>query len=131
MITEVKPMITGIRDVYYNVSDMKQAVSFYRDILGIAPDFEDRYWTSFSFGDIKLGLHWTEGKPVPKVPRDSHGAHAGATVTFQVNDVHKVFEELRRRGVNFLSGVEEAPWGDLAVFEDLDGNVLKIMRPKR
>jgi catechol 2,3-dioxygenase-like lactoylglutathione lyase family enzyme len=123
-------MITGIQDIYYNVLDMKRAVAFYRDVLGLQLEREDGYWTSFDLGGAKLGLHWTGGNPVPHVPRDDHGAHAGATLTLHVSDAHKVYEELRQKGVTFLSGVHELPWGDVAVFEDPDGNVLKIMRPR-
>lgn len=123
-------MITGIQDVYYNVADMKRAVAFYRDVLGSAPAYESTHWTSFRVGSGTFALHWTEGSPVPPVPRDPHGPHAGATVTLRVEDCHKAFEALKRRGVKFLSGVEEQPWGDLATFEDPDGNVLKLMQPK-
>lgn len=120
-------MIVAIQDVYYNVENMDRAVKFYRDILGLKVVDSNPYWTSLEIGGMRMGLHWTEGGPVPAVPRDDHGAHAGGTVTFRCEEIEKTHDALRSRGVKFLSGVTSNPWGKLAVFEDPDGNVLKLM----
>lgn len=121
-------MITGIQDVYYNVQDMDRALRFYRDVLGLRVVDTHPYWTSLDVGGARMGLHWTEGVPVPAVPRDDHGAHAGGVVTFKVADIAKAHDSLKEGGVKFLSGVTRNPWGALAVFEDPDGNVLKLMQ---
>lgn len=122
-------MITTIQDVYYNVADMERAIRFYRDILGLTVLSTNPHWTALAVGDARLGLHWTEnGAPVPPIPRDSHGAHAGATVTFKTDDIDKTYADLVNAGVKFLSPVTRNPWGALAVFEDPDGNVLKLMQ---
>ena len=121
-------MILGIQDVYYNVQDMDRAVRFYRDVLGLTVLATNPYWTSLDVGGQRFGLHWSEGGPIPPVPRDDHGAHAGATVTFKVADVAAAHAKLTAAGVKFLSGVTKNPWGTLAVFEDPDGNVLKLMQ---
>lgn len=121
-------VITGLQDVYYNVSDMARAVTFYRDVLGLELVEAGEYWSSFRVGDASLGLHWTEGPPVPPVPRDSHGAHAGGTLTFATDDIDASLTTLRDRSVRILGTLNE-PWGRLVVFEDPDGNVLKIMAP--
>jgi catechol 2,3-dioxygenase-like lactoylglutathione lyase family enzyme len=34
-------MISGVQDVYYNVSDMKRAVAFYTGVLGLKVLFGD------------------------------------------------------------------------------------------
>ena len=121
-------MITGIQDVYYNVQDMDRAVRFYRDQLGLRVVDTSPHWTSLDVGGARLGLHWTEGQPVPPIPRDAHGAHAGGVVTFKVTDIEKAQATLQLAGVKFLAGVTRNPWGSLAVFEDPDGNVLKLMQ---
>jgi predicted enzyme related to lactoylglutathione lyase len=122
-------MITGVRDVYYNVQDMNRAVGFYRDVLGVRVVDESPHWASLDIGGVRVGLHWTGGGPVPRIPRDEHGAHAGATVTLEVRDVDAVAAAMKARGVNVLGPVTHNPWGSLAVFEDPDGNVLKLMQP--
>jgi catechol 2,3-dioxygenase-like lactoylglutathione lyase family enzyme len=39
------------------VSDMKQAVSFYRDVMGLPLKFESPGWTEFATGGATLALH--------------------------------------------------------------------------
>lgn len=42
------------------VSDMKRAVSFYRDVMGLALRFESPGWTEFATDGATLALHTTE-----------------------------------------------------------------------
>jgi predicted enzyme related to lactoylglutathione lyase len=110
---------------------MVRAVGFYRDLLGLSVLDQNSYFTALDLGGVRLGLHWTGGPSVPPIPRDQHGAHAGATVTLKVDDVRAEVDRLSRSGVQFLAPVADHPWGSLAVFVDPDGNVLKLMQPPR
>lgn len=121
-------MITGIQDVYYNVSDMDRAIEFYDRALGLKTAERDPYFTALEVDGLRLGLHATGGRPVPRVDRDAHGAHAGATITFRVDDLDAARERLEQGGVEIL-GASDNPWGRILVFEDPDGNVLKLMEP--
>lgn len=121
-------MIQGVKDVYYNVSNMQSAVAFYRDGLGMKVTHSDEFWTSLDCGGVTIGLHGTEGEAVPEVPRDSHGAHAGATLTLMSTDIAEDRKMLEGAGAKIL-GEADAPWGHMLVFEDPDGNVLKLMKP--
>ena len=122
-------MIQGIQDVYYNVKDMERAVNFYTEVLGMKLVHKDKYWSSLECGGVGIGLHWTEDNDIPHVPRDSHGAHAGATLTLKSTDIPQDKEFLEKADTKIL-GETDAPWGHMLVFEDLDGNVLKLMKPK-
>jgi lactoylglutathione lyase len=42
------------------VSDMKRAVAFYRDVLGLPLRFESPGWTEFETGGATLALHASE-----------------------------------------------------------------------
>jgi catechol 2,3-dioxygenase-like lactoylglutathione lyase family enzyme len=66
-------MILGVRDVYYLVTDMKKAITFYRDVLGLRLVEESVGWSAFDVGGVRLGLH----------ERDP-GTPYGAVVTFEV-----------------------------------------------
>jgi len=57
-----------------------------------------------------------------------HGALAGATMTLRVTDLSDWRERLIRGGATIL-GTSDNPWGRLLVFEELDGNVVKLMQP--
>lgn len=121
-------MITGVQDLYYNVQDMERAVAFYRDRLGMQAIEQSPYWSAMACGGLRIGLHWTGGDPVPAIPRDAHGAHAGATLTLRSDGIDGDERALRAGGVQILARLNEE-WGKLVVFTDPDGNVLKLMQP--
>lgn len=121
-------MILGVQDIYYNVSDMQKSVSFYRDLLQMKVTDENPYFTGLELSGLRIGLHWTEGQAVPEIPRDLHGAHAGATLTLRVSEIGDEYDRLKAAGVKLLGRIEAA-WGKVVVFEDPDGNVLKLMEP--
>lgn len=121
-------MITGYKDIYYNVTDMKRAVEFYR-ALGLNPVFQDEYWSTLILGNLTLGLHASDAGNIPLTIRNSHGQESGGTLTLQSDDVDADRKLLESLGAKIL-GEDDAPWGHMLVFEDLDGNVLKLMNPK-
>lgn len=122
-------MIKGIHDIYYNVKDMKRAVKFYSDILNMKVSYESEHWTSMDCEGTMIGLHWTGGDDVPKSPRDSHGAHSGGTLTLASDNVSEDRKILEEAGAIILGESDEA-WGHMLIFEDLDGNVLKLQKAK-
>jgi catechol-2,3-dioxygenase len=123
-------MIVGVQDVYYNVADMQRAVRFYTEVLGLELVESSSHWTSLSAGGVRVGLHWSGGSSVPITPRDAHGAYCGATLTLRTDDLAQDRRRLEAAGAPIL-GEQDAPWGQLLVFEDPDRNVLKLMKAKR
>lgn len=123
-------MITGVQDIYYNVSNMKRSIEFYTKALGMKLQFEDEGWTSLSCGGVQIGLHPTEaGEKIIRVDRDSHGVYGQATLTLKSDDVSADRKVIESHG-GIILGEDDAPWGHMLVFEDPDGNVLKLMNPK-
>jgi predicted enzyme related to lactoylglutathione lyase len=121
-------MIKGYRDFYYNVKDMNRAVEFYKNALQMQVEGEsDEYWTSMKIGNLHLGLHGTEGHEVPRTIRDSHGQEQGGTLTLASDNIKEDRARIEKHGGKILSESEQ-PWGHMLVFEDLDGNVLKLMK---
>jgi predicted enzyme related to lactoylglutathione lyase len=121
-------MIKGVRDFYYNVKDMNRAVKFYSEAFGMQKAFGDEYWTSMRLGNYNIGLHGTEGDEVPTTPRDAHGQNCGGTLTLESDDIAADRAQIEKAGGKILGDIEQ-PWGHMLVFEDVDGNVLKLMRP--
>lgn len=121
-------MITGIQDVYYSVTQPKRAIKFYTEGLGMKLMNESEHWIALDCHGVRIGLH-PEESAIPLVPRDSHGAHAGGTLTLRSNNVPEDRKRLEMLGAKILGEVDQ-PWGHMLVFEDLDGNVLKLMNPK-
>lgn len=122
-------MIKGYRDFYYNVTDMKRAQSFFEKALGMTAVYETEHWTTMNVGNLNLGLHWTEGQSIPQTPRDSHGQACGGTLTFHSDNIAEDKLQIEKYGGRIL-GEDDAPWGHMLVFEDLDGNVMKLMKAK-
>ncbi len=122
-------MIKGIHDFYYNVTDMSRAVKFYKEVLNMNISYESEHWTSMDCKGVMIGLHWTQGNEVPKTPRDSHGSHTGGTLTLKSDNVTEDKRILEKAGAKILGEMDEE-WGHMLIFEDLDGNVLKLQNAK-
>lgn len=122
-------MITDYQDFYYNVADMERAIRFYERALGLKRSHGNEYWASLTLGSLKLGLHWAEGEEIPRTPRDSHGQNCGGTLTLRSDDIPSDRKKIEAAGGKVLGEMDQ-PWGHMLIFEDLDGNVLKLMNPK-
>lgn len=114
-------MITGVRDVYYNAQDIKRALRFYRDLLGLRVVSESEDWCTLEIGGVRIGLESTDGEPVPQV------RGAGATLTLRSTDIRGDVERLREKGVRFLGNIGHYEWGSVVEFEDSEGNLLKLL----
>ncbi len=122
-------MIKGYKDFYYNVTDMNRAVQFYSEALGMTKTYGHEFWTTMTLANLSLGLHWTEGDSIPLTPRNSHGQTNGGTLTLQSDNIAEDRVRIEQAGGKIL-GEADQEWGHMLVFEDLDGNVLKLMNPK-
>ncbi len=120
-------MIKGIRSFHYNTKDMVRAVRFYTEGLGMTFDYAQPGWTALKFDGVQIGLHPED--EVPHISRDAHGAHAGGCLTLDSDDIPADRARLEAKGAKILGEHDEA-WGHMLVFEDPDGNVLKLMRAK-
>jgi predicted enzyme related to lactoylglutathione lyase len=98
-------------EVVVYARDMARATSFYRDVLGLEPDFESEHWTTFHTGACTLALHAGSEAPDP---------------TFQVADAAAERERLIAAGVE-VTEIRE-PVAGLRVFDarDPDGNRFSI-----
>ena|SRR5436190_3073288 len=94
-------------EVVVYVSDMARATAFYRETLGLEPDFESEHWTTFKTGACTLALHAGKEAPDP---------------TFLVADLDAERERLIAAGVE-VTEIRE-PAAGLRVFDarDPDGN---------
>lgn len=120
-------MIKGIRSFHSPVTNVDRAVKFYAEALGMALDYQQPGWTAMKFQGLQIGLH--PEKNIHFIPRDSHGAKAGGCLTLISNNIPEDRKLLESKGAKIL-GEENRLYGHMLVFEDPDGNVLKLMNPK-
>lgn len=113
-------MLKRVDNAHYWTKNMDAAVSFYRDVLGLAMTMragED--WAEFDVGGTIVAVHGI--RPGNSPPQ------AGATVVFEVQDIEETQRLMRNHGVVFEGDVREVPGaGRFASFRDPDGNILQI-----
>jgi predicted enzyme related to lactoylglutathione lyase len=120
-----------LEKVFYTsvlVSDQDKALDFYTNVLGLEKRVENptpdgpRFLTVGVEGDDFQLVLWpgTPGQAQPAMGRPP------ASITIETDDCRRTVEELKSRGVEFVSDVLEFPWGYVAQFQDPDGNRLQI-----
>jgi len=124
------------------VSNQEEALSFYRDKLGFrvhtdAMVGEDFRWLTVCAADQpdfeiilmepKAGMLMDEAAATQlRALIDKGILGAGA---FHTDDCRATYEELKGRGVVFLSEPTERPYGIEAVFKDNSGNWFSLTQP--
>jgi predicted enzyme related to lactoylglutathione lyase len=120
-----------LKNVYYTsvlVGDQDRALDFYTNVLGLEKRVENptpdglRFLTVGVEGDDFQLVLWpgTPGQAQPSM------GYPPPSVTIETDDCRKSVEELKSRGVEFVSDVLEFPWGYVAQFTDPDGNRLQL-----
>jgi predicted enzyme related to lactoylglutathione lyase len=94
-------------------ADMRRAVAFYRDAVGLAEVFISDFWSELRHGDAILALH---------------GGHDGARnptgLSFQYEDVLGKVEQLEKAGAKVLQAPIQREGEPilLAILRDPEGN---------
>jgi predicted enzyme related to lactoylglutathione lyase len=110
------------------VSDQDRALDFYTNVLGLEQRVENptpdgpRFLTVGVNGD-EFQLFLWPGTPGQAEP---YRGQPPASITIATDDIRKTVEDLKSRGVEFVSDVLEFPWGYVARFHDPDGNRLQL-----
>jgi catechol 2,3-dioxygenase-like lactoylglutathione lyase family enzyme len=102
------------------VTDMKRAIRFYVEVLGLElkANYGDHYAQVASPG-VMIGLH-------PMTKEDSQPGKSGSiSIGFGVESLAGGIADLKAKGVTFSRVVEDGPT-KLALFTDPDGNPLYL-----
>ena len=111
------------------VDDPLRARSFYEDVFGLAPIFEDGDSVAFRFESTIVNLLRTEAAGELIEPGVVAGAAAGSRfqLTVWVDDADAVCASLAERGVELLNGPIDRAWGmRTACFADPDGHLWEV-----
>jgi predicted enzyme related to lactoylglutathione lyase len=113
-----------VRIAYANVfvKNLGVATEFYRDKLGLQPEFssEEHGYASFAGGGIRLGI---------AVPGPEHGELVGrhTGIGLAVADLEVAHARMSSLGVRFVMPPTRQPWGGfMALISDPDGNVFHL-----
>ncbi|HUM07135.1 MAG TPA: VOC family protein [Terriglobales bacterium] len=114
--TSIKPHLS-FDAVFYYVTDMREAVSFYRDTLGLPLVSED-FVARFDLDGVLIEL-------VPVPPGSVVPGNGNARLCFAVRDLAETLDQLHARGVK-TTAIRIKRGGKLAFFRDPDGNELSL-----
>ncbi len=102
-------MIEKIENITFPVKDLKKAIAFYEEVLGLKKRDEWSNCATFNIGDMMLGLD-----------PESKGELG---IFMRVADVDKEHIALKQKGVQFTAEPKDQYWGGrTATFKDPDGN---------
>lgn len=125
--------ITGLDTVAIVVSDVKRAVAWYRDVLGLRVAYigpsEPNEDPAVQGSPDDPG-HWVEmGAPRPMTrvhlcePEDQHTEPGPTGITFLSDNIMGNYARLKAKGARFLNDPRKMEWGEwLCQFADPDGN---------
>ncbi len=102
-------------DPILRVEDMPAAVRYYVEVLG----FEQASWGDDNFTCV------TRDAAAIYLCKGDQG-HTGSWVWIGVEDVEKLYEELKANGAKIRQEPTNYPWALEIRVEDLDGNVLRM-----
>lgn len=118
--------ITGIGQIAVTVQDLKRAVTFYRDILGLRFFFETSGMAFFDCGGTRLMLSTS----------DKADSTYGSIIYYKTADIEGTAAGMRKAGVRFEAEprmIAKMPDHDLwmAFLRDSEGNLLALMSEVR
>jgi len=114
-------MIKRIWDITLTVKDLKKAVDFYENILGLQKKYEFKDYAGFDCGGVELGLKSWGGLEKPRKGEPG--------IDFLVDDVDETYRILKEKGVSFIEEPKDTLWGSRATaFRDPDGNIIQFVQ---
>lgn len=121
-----KTNIKSIDLAWILVNDLKKAVNFYTDIIGLKLLTLDEH-----YGWAELQGHEGGAKLGIAKSRKNQGMEPGqnACITLTVEDIQKAVAALKEKGAQCLGSIEEIPGHvKLQKVQDADGNQLQLVQ---
>jgi lactoylglutathione lyase len=110
--------------------DLAESTRFYRDTLEMPVLNKDATSCAFRFpGGVIINLVTLAAthELIDPAPVGEPGTPARMVLTLEVDDADAVYERLRGRGVEFLNGPMDRPWGPrTATFADPSGHCWEL-----
>lgn len=114
-------MFRKLAFVMYPAKDVARARKFYEETLGLSPGMigghDDKHWIEY---DLPEGGCFAITNATPNEPNRS----AGGMVAFEVEDITRLVDELKAKGVQFCADGIEGPACRMAICLDSEGNAI-------
>ena len=128
-------MITKMSHVLIWVKNQQEALEFYRDKLGFEVDTDETFGGGYRWLTMRIptqpGFEIILMEPTPGMMLDEESAKQLRSLldkgvlgggVFDADDIHKTYEELKARGVEFKGPPSTQSWGTATVMKDNSGS---------
>ena len=113
-------MIRGMHGMFYS-SEAAELRAFFRDKLGLKGTDVGEGWLIFNAPEADLGVH-----PID----DNEPASGTADISFYCDDIQGTVRDLKSKGVEFTSDVEDHGYGFVTHFKVPGGFTIQLYEPK-
>lgn len=113
-------MIKGVHTMFYS-SEAEALRAFLRDKLELKATDVGGGWLIFDLPEAELGCHPTDGVESPP--------SGTADISFYCEDVSKSVEELKERGVEFTSEIQDMGYGLVTSFRAPGNFNIQLYQP--
>jgi catechol 2,3-dioxygenase-like lactoylglutathione lyase family enzyme len=105
------------------VADIEHSIEFYTKKLGFSLDFR---YEDFYAGIVKDGhsIHLKSGAP----PRNGGKDNEDLDITFSVDDIERLYEEVLRASIDVVQPLRDMPYGREFYIADPDGNRIAFLK---
>ena len=108
-----------IEVIAYPVSNLAQAKTLYRTLLGVEPYVDQAYYVGFRVGNLEIGLD----------PQGHRKGITGPVAYVSVTDIQSSLQQLLDAGAQPLQAVKDVGGGRLiASVKDADGNNIGLLQ---
>ena len=108
------------------VDDFEKSLSFYRDVLELKIKDKEEGFANFVLEGTELAI-FQKNAATAMFPKKYMKPSSGFLIAFKVDNVARVCEDLKIKGVVIFEGPKKTPWGQtVAYFHDPDGNIWEI-----
>ena len=110
--------------------DFDSTLAFYKEKLGLPIRFQDTGYAELAVEGAKLAL--LSASRIAEQVGPGHAGRPGAGVhdghiTLMVEDVDRLYQGLKAKGVNFFSAPQERAWGQRTVYlADPEGHLIEL-----
>ena len=112
------------------VSDMKRAVSFYRDVIGLPLKLESPGWTEFATDGATLALHASEA-PAPEMDNPLQVPAGRCRPGLSVPNLDELHKRMLERNVPCIQEPTETFGARTAQYLDPDGLAISVGEERR
>jgi catechol 2,3-dioxygenase-like lactoylglutathione lyase family enzyme len=113
-------MIRGMHAMFYS-SEAAALRAFFKDKLDLSGKDVGGGWLIFDAPEADLGVH----------PTESGGPRSGTgDISFYCDDIAHTVDELRSRGVEFTTGIEDHGYGLVTYFKVPGDFSVQLYQPK-